>query len=116
NLVENATDFARETVSVRWRWDENRVSITILDDGPGFPPEVMDRIGEPYISTRAGNEPGGGLGLGLFIAKTLLERSGAVLNFNNSNQPTVGAAVEVTWTREAFSRAGALHGLDVEAA
>lgn len=116
NLVENATDFARETVTVRWRWDEHRVAITILDDGPGFPPEVMDRIGEPYISTRAGNEPGGGLGLGLFIAKTLLERSGATLNFNNSNQPTVGAAVEVTWTREAFSRTGALPGLDVEAA
>ncbi|MBE7184262.1 MAG: ActS/PrrB/RegB family redox-sensitive histidine kinase [Methylobacterium mesophilicum] len=116
NLVENATDFAREAVTVRWRWDEIRVSITIIDDGPGFPPEVMDRIGEPYISTRAGNEPGGGLGLGLFIAKTLLERSGATLHFNNSNQPTVGAAVEVTWTREAFSRTGALPDLNVEAA
>ena len=52
------------------------VGFTIIDDGPGFPPEIIDRIGEPYMSTRQGTEPGGGLGLGLFIAKTLLERSG----------------------------------------
>ncbi|HEV7254997.1 MAG TPA: ActS/PrrB/RegB family redox-sensitive histidine kinase [Mesorhizobium sp.] len=102
NLVENAVDFAREKVRLRYQWDEARVRISILDDGPGFPPEVMDRIGEPYISTRAGSEPGGGLGLGLFIAKTLLERSGASLSFNNSNTPNEGAAVEVSWPRSLF--------------
>lgn len=102
NLVENAVDFARGSVELRWSWDENRAVITILDDGPGFPPEVLDRIGEPYISTREGAEPGGGLGLGLFIAKTLLERSGASLAFKNSNQPSKGACVEVSWPRSAF--------------
>ena len=77
NLVENAVDFARETVTVRWRWnDAAACAFEVIDDGAGFPPEVIDRIGEPYMSTRQGAEPGGGLGLGLFIAKTLLERSG----------------------------------------
>ena len=81
NLVENAVDFARKSVTVRWRWNEAVVTFSITDDGPGFPPEIIDRIGEPYMSTRQGTEPGGGLGLGLFIAKTLLERSGATLVF-----------------------------------
>ncbi len=102
NLVENAVDFARETVTIRWHWND-RVTVTIQDDGPGFPPEVIDRIGEPYISTREGMEKGGGLGLGLFIAKTLLERSGAALSFRNSNEPGHGAHVEVNWPREAFA-------------
>ena len=74
----------------------------MLDDGPGFPPEVLDRIGEPYISTREGVEPGGGLGLGLFIAKTLLERSGATLSFRNSNEPGKGARIDVSWPRSLF--------------
>ncbi len=81
NLVENAVDFARESVTVRWSWDEAAVTFSIIDDGPGFPPEIIDRIGEPYMSTRQGGEAGGGLGLGLFIAKTLLERSGATARF-----------------------------------
>ena len=102
NLIENAVDFARESVTVHWRWNEEKVVFTIVDDGPGFPPEIVDRIGEPYVSTRQGAEPGGGLGLGLFIAKTLLERSGAVLSFRNSSGLGEGAAVEISWTREAF--------------
>src|SRR6185503_10683793 len=84
NLVENAVDFARKTVTVRWRWNDAQVRFEVIDDGAGFPPEVIDRIGEPYMSTRQGAEPGGGLGLGLFIAKTLLERSGATLAFRNA--------------------------------
>ena len=63
---------------------------------------MIDRIGEPYMSTRQGAEPGGGLGLGLFIAKTLLERSGAALSFRNAMEPGKGAMVEVTWPRDAF--------------
>jgi len=54
------------------------------------------------MSTRHGVERGGGLGLGLFIAKTLLERSGATLSFRNSNTPGEGAQVEVVWPREVF--------------
>src|SRR5437763_1823912 len=81
NLVENAVDFARARVDVAADWSGDDVGVTITDDGPGFAPEIMDRIGEPYVtSTRRrrlnlGGEAGGGLGLGFFIAKTLLERS-----------------------------------------
>jgi len=104
NLVENAVDFATAEVTVRWRWDDSAVTIEIVDDGPGFPPEILDRIGEPYMSTRQGAEPGGGLGLGLFIAKTLLERSGATLSFFNANERGLGGVVQVTWRREQFLR------------
>jgi len=102
NLVENAVDFAVGVVVIRWRWDEYNVVIDIVDDGPGFPPEIIDRIGEPYMSTRQGADSGGGLGLGLFIAKTLLERSGATLSFSNANERGKGAVVQVDWPRDQF--------------
>ncbi|TPK67886.1 ActS/PrrB/RegB family redox-sensitive histidine kinase [Mesorhizobium sp. B2-4-19] len=102
NLVENAVDFARKSVTVRWSWDEATVTFSIIDDGPGFPPEIIDRIGEPYMSTRQGTEAGGGLGLGLFIAKTLLERSGATLDFRNSSGLGEGAVVQISWPRSVY--------------
>jgi len=103
NLVENAVDFARNHVIIRWSWDHAMVRITIVDDGPGFPAEVLDRIGEPYVSRRpAGATAGGGLGLGLFIAKTLLERSGAALDFANAGDEGKGAMVSIRWPRERF--------------
>jgi len=103
NLVENAVDFARETVTVAWRWNDQAVAIVVLDDGPGFPPEIIDRIGEPYMSTRKeGQSGGGGLGLGLFIAKTLLERSGATITLDNRPRPERGAIVTITWPRSAY--------------
>lgn len=102
NLVENAVDFAKERVTIGWHWNDDEVAFSIVDDGPGFPPEIVGRIGEPYMSTRQGAERGGGLGLGLFIAKTLLERSGAALEFRNSNEPGKGAVIEVSWPRAAF--------------
>jgi two-component system, sensor histidine kinase RegB len=101
NLVENAVDFARSDVSIRWNWNDERVEIEVQDDGPGFPAEIIDRIGEPYISRRS-SEDGRGLGLGLFIAKTLLERSGAEVRFRNAGEPGQGAAVRISWAREAF--------------
>lgn len=104
NLIENAVDFAKSTVHVSWSWNDQRVVLQICDDGPGFPADILDRIGEPYMSTRQGAERGGGLGLGLFIAKTLLERSGAVLRFQNAPERGQGALVEVAWSREAFVR------------
>lgn len=104
NIVENAVDFARESVVVTWSWTEDWVRLLVKDDGPGFPAEILDRIGEPYTTTRTpgGADSGGGLGLGLFIAKTLLERSGAQLDFRNDSTTGNGAVVQVTWTRQRF--------------
>ncbi|MCO5155771.1 MAG: ActS/PrrB/RegB family redox-sensitive histidine kinase [Aquamicrobium sp.] len=104
NLVENAVDFARERVTLAWRWNDARVELTLSDDGPGYPPEIVDRIGEPYMSKRTARDGGGGggLGLGLFIAKTLLERSGAQVAFGNAGEPGKGAIVTVSWPRQAF--------------
>jgi two-component system sensor histidine kinase RegB len=106
NIVENAVDFAHEKVTVRWRWDEEWVSIEVIDDGPGFPPEILDRIGEPYMTTRQTSEEGGGLGLGLFIAKTLIERSGATIRFANGAKPGMGATVAIVWPRSLFVAGG----------
>jgi two-component system sensor histidine kinase RegB len=106
NIVENAVDFAREQVTVHWRWNEETVSIDVIDDGPGFPPEILDRIGEPYMTTRHASEEGGGLGLGLFIAKTLVERSGATIRFANSAKPGMGATVGIVWPRNLFVAGG----------
>ncbi|MHC5231402.1 ActS/PrrB/RegB family redox-sensitive histidine kinase [Brucella sp. LJL56] len=103
NLVENAVDFARGNVSVTWGWTDNQVSVTIQDDGSGFKPEILDRIGEPYMTSRDNTRNGGGLGLGLFIAKTLLERSGAHIAFRNRSNPGQGAEVKVVWPRSAFT-------------
>ncbi|QKV19574.1 ActS/PrrB/RegB family redox-sensitive histidine kinase [Oricola thermophila] len=104
NLVENAVDFAEETVEIRLSWTPETVSVRILDDGPGFPPEVLERIGEPDLplarfSARSRNG-GGGLGLGIFIAKTLLERSGATVRFANAFSSGKGADVVVEWPRQ----------------
>jgi two-component system sensor histidine kinase RegB len=107
NLVENAVDFARTQVRVTAGWEDDLISIVIEDDGPGFSPDVLDRIGEPYVTTRgpdrrAKSEEGAGLGLGLFIAKTLLERSGATLIF--TNRAPSGARIRITWPRALFER------------
>jgi two-component system sensor histidine kinase RegB len=115
NLVENAVDFAHTSVSVSWSWDDAFVTFAVTDDGPGFPAEVIDRIGEPYMSTRQGAEPGGGLGLGLFIAKTLLERSGASIGFRNSSGPGEGAVVHVKWPRSVFVYADNPAGASLDA-
>ena len=106
NIVENAVDFARTQVTVRWRWDAELVAIDVIDDGPGFPPEILDRIGEPYMTTRQASEEGGGLGLGLFIAKTLIERSGAAIRFANGAKPGMGATVGIVWPRALFVAGG----------
>jgi two-component system sensor histidine kinase RegB len=105
NLTENAVDFARARVEIAVRWSEQDVAVTISDDGPGFPPEIISRIGEPYVTSRrrpAGESEETGLGLGFFIAKTLLERSGATLAFLNRPAPEQGAVVRVRWARGDF--------------
>ncbi len=109
NLVENAIDFARERVTVGALWSGEAVDVTISDDGPGFSPEIMARIGEPYVTSRRrsaedADVEAGGLGLGFFIAKTLLERSGATLVFENRAFPDRGATIKVSWSRSDFER------------
>jgi two-component system sensor histidine kinase RegB len=109
NLLENAVDFARGHVQVLAQWSEHDVSVEISDDGPGFAPEIMSRIGEPYVRSsrrrrmNAGSETTG-LGLGFFIAKTLLERSGATVEVRNRPFPKHGAVVRVQWGRSDFER------------
>ena len=100
NLVENAVDFARSRVETRAEWDASFVSVTITDDGPGFGPDILSRLGEPYVTTRATDrrakiDETTGLGLGLFIAKTLLERSGADVRIANRTGAESGACVQV---------------------
>ncbi len=112
NLIENAVDFARSRVEIFAQWDADEVSVTISDDGPGFAPEVLDRLGEPYVSQRrpeprerdGDDQTVFGLGLGFFIAKTLLERSGARLSLINQAPPMHGATIKVSWNRADFER------------
>jgi two-component system sensor histidine kinase RegB len=103
NLIENAVDFAAKKVTVSADWNADKIEILIVDDGPGFADDVIDRIGEPYVSIRQRKADGlGGLGLGIFIAKTLLERTGAALTIRNRPYPETGASVLVHWPREKF--------------
>jgi two-component system sensor histidine kinase RegB len=112
NLMQNAVDFARTRVWVDVEWTERRIAVTIADDGEGFPTHLIGRIGDPFLRDRRAAPDIGqrpeyeGMGLGLFIAKTLLERSGAELTFANGADPFLaenerpercGAVVEVIW-------------------
>lgn len=109
NLIENAVDFAQSRVTVSVAWDAEQVEIIIEDDGPGFAPDVLPRIGVPFMNRRhrQDRKHAGGLGLGLFIAKTLLERSGARLAFSNRSAPDTGAHIRVVWSREKMDLFGA---------
>jgi two-component system, sensor histidine kinase RegB len=106
NIVENAVDFARTTVEVNAWWNNDTVEIVISDDGPGFAPDIIKRIGEPYLSRRRSAEESEndhrGLGLGVFIARTLLERTGAKVSFTNRVFPDHGAVVQIAWPRQRF--------------
>jgi two-component system sensor histidine kinase RegB len=109
NLIENAAHFAKSRVLIEAGWDKVAVTLTITDDGPGFPPDLITRLGEPYLTTRArsaeGSEAGaGGLGLGIFIAKTLLGRTGARLSFENASLEG-GARVKIVWPRKIIETA-----------
>lgn len=112
NLVQNAVDFANDDVWVEGRWDEATISLRLTDDGPGFPADLLGRLGDPFLKRRKSAREASrrpeyeGMGLGLFIAKTLLERSGATVTFRNATDPFLlaeesgerrGAMVEVSW-------------------
>jgi two-component system sensor histidine kinase RegB len=95
NLIGNAIEFARGEVTVTTSWSDDTVAVDIVDDGPGFPPPMLARVGEPYISART--DEGAHMGLGIFIARSLLERTGARLSFGNVADG--GAHVVVEWRR-----------------
>jgi len=107
NILENAVDFARDIVEVNAWWNSDSVEIVISDDGPGIAPDMLKRIGEPYVSRRPVADEGmrRGLGLGIFIARTLLERTGATVSFSNRVFPDHGAVVQIVWPRERFEMA-----------
>jgi two-component system sensor histidine kinase RegB len=111
NLVENAIDFAASQVEVEASWSEAEVRIEIADDGEGFPLSVLEQLGEPFVTTRPGHGRNAeeldehvGMGLGFFIAKTLLERSGARIELANRALPPGGAVVTVVWPRARFEQ------------
>lgn len=114
NLIQNAVDFARSTVWIDLEWTEGTITLRIIDDGDGYPASVISRIGDPFVRHRSAASPATdrpgyeGMGLGLFIAKTLLERSGANLTFANATDPFLppetrpersGAVVQIRWDR-----------------
>ncbi|GAB5438742.1 sensor histidine kinase RegB [Falsiruegeria mediterranea] len=114
NLIQNAVDFSRANVWVESEWTEDEIVVRIADDGRGYSPHMIGRIGDPFMRRRRSDAEKKsrpeyeGMGLGLFIAKTLLERSGASLSFANGSDPYQtltnrpehrGAIVQVSWPR-----------------
>jgi len=125
NLVQNAVDFARGKVWIDGEWTPAMIAVRIVDDGEGYPANVIGRIGEPFVRERRSEQDltmrpeYEGMGLGLFIAKTLLERSGAQVTFANAADPFLapeerpercGAVVEARWPAEALRPPAAMTG------
>lgn len=115
NLIQNAVDFAASQVWIEVKWTDRDVALRVLDDGPGYPHDLLGRIGDPFIKRGGKREKDAsrpeyeGMGLGLFIAKTLLERSGAKVSFANGSSrlrapdaPRYGAIAEVIWPIDAI--------------
>lgn len=125
NLIQNAVDFARSTVWVQTIWTDDTIRVIVGDDGRGYPHDLLGRLGDPFLSTRRGARTGEadsrpqyeGMGLGLFIAKTLLERTGAEIIFANAASDAwqastaghlvamrgaTGAIVNLRWQRSAL--------------
>ena len=102
-FIENAVSFAATRVEATASWTTDQVVVTITDDGPGFSPEVLPKLGEPYISDRSEARLGGGdMGLGFFIAKTLIERTGGRIASRNRTLPRTGAVVQAVWPLSAL--------------
>jgi two-component system sensor histidine kinase RegB len=103
NILQNAMQFATTAVRVETQTDAQRIALTVSDDGPGFSPGLLGRLGEPYLSLRD-QEEHEHLGLGIFIAQTLLERTGAEVTFVNGLDGALdGAAVTIIWPRSALA-------------
>ena len=122
NMIQNAVDFATSKVWVESSWTKESITITISDDGYGYPPNLLGRLGDPFLGAKIGKENRQGyegMGLGLFIAKTLLERTGAKISFSNgdrnqtsahSKREASGAIVEIYWPRKKVESTSNLFG------
>ena len=102
-FIENAVSFAETEVAIEASWNAEDYAVTIIDDGPGFSAEILPKLGEPYVSERGAAQAGGGdMGLGFFIAKTLVERTGGRIAMRNRPSPEHGAVVQAIWPRAAL--------------
>ena len=100
NFIGNANKFSKETIYINLKSDSEMTEITIEDDGNGYPRDVLSKIGEPYLRSKDPIEKAKtGLGLGLFIGKTLLEKNFASINCRNSKTRS-GAEVIIKWNNE----------------
>ena len=122
NMIQNAVDFATSKVWVESSWTKEAINITISDDGYGYPPNLLGRLGDPFLGAKIGKENRQGyegMGLGLFIAKTLLERTGAKIRFSNGHRNQTssqwqsmpsGAIVDIYWPRKKVETTSNLFG------
>jgi two-component system sensor histidine kinase RegB len=97
NFIGNANKFAKKNIFITLKSDSEYTEITIEDDGPGYPSDILPKIGEPYLKTfNSDQKSRAGLGLGIFIGKTLLEKNFANVNCRNSKTRS-GAEVIIKW-------------------
>ena len=104
NFIGNANKFANNAIFINLKSDSEITEITVEDDGTGYPRDILSKIGEPYLKSNNSNDKSKqGLGLGLFIGKTLLEKNFASVNCRNSKTRS-GAEVNIKWkNRELFN-------------
>jgi len=97
NFIGNAVKFAKSTVEIKIESNQKNLEVSINDDGPGFPNDIIEILGEPYIKSKSTTvKSNAGTGLGTFLGKTLLERKSARLYFSKDNK-LGGASVNIVW-------------------
>ena len=102
NFIGNAVKFSKSRVEIILTSDEQTIQIKINDDGPGFPDDIIEIIGEPYIKSKSSQvSSNSGTGLGTFLGKTLLERQSADLYFTKDTK-LKGASVIIKWNTKNF--------------
>tara|TARA_B100001250_G_scaffold38911_1_gene30933 strand:+ start:5463 stop:6755 length:1293 start_codon:yes stop_codon:yes gene_type:complete len=103
NIIENAAEFAKENVLMRISSVDDYIELIIEDDGDGFSSEIINRLGDPYVTSRRNTDSlKDGLGLGFFISKTLFERLGIRMNIYNKSKPEYGAVVSIMIPKEGW--------------
>ena len=100
NFIGNANKFSKSKIFINLISNNNTTEVIIEDDGDGYPSDILSKIGEPYLrSSRSFDKEKSGLGLGLFIGKTLLEKNFATVNCWNSETRS-GAEVTIKWNNK----------------